>query len=33
MNEGKYKCPDCEYKFETKQDLKMHSYNHYGDKK
>lgn len=26
----KHKCPNCEYTFETKQDLKMHSYNHYN---
>jgi len=27
--ENKYKCPDCDYRFSTKIDLKMHSYNHY----
>ena len=27
--ENKYKCPDCDYRFGTKIDLKMHSYNHY----
>lgn len=27
-NNGKYLCPDCEFRFDTKFDLKMHSYNH-----
>jgi len=31
--EDKYNCPDCDYRFSTKSDLKMHSYNHYGEKK
>jgi len=30
-NDGEYQCPDCIYRFETKQDLKMHSWNHYQD--
>jgi len=30
--ENQYKCPDCDYRFRTKIDLKMHSYNH-GEKK
>ncbi len=30
--EQKWKCPNCDYRFATKLDLKMHSYNHYGEK-
>lgn len=28
--QGKYQCPDCIYSFPTKEELKMHSYNHYN---
>ena len=31
--EDKYKCHKCDYRFATKVDLKMHSYNHYEEKK
>lgn len=26
--QGKYQCPYCKFSFDTKADLKMHSYNH-----
>lgn len=32
MNKGKYKCRKCDFRFLTKEDLKMHKLNHVDKK-